>query len=151
MGGPAKNKPEYLPALKARCKALGVAANATFTGIRNDIPMLMAASDVLALPTCTAEPFGRTVIEAMAARCPVVATAAGGPLDTMIDGETGYLVPTDDPAALAEAIIRLLADRDAARKLGEQGRARAYKAFSLDRHTTEMAALFEDVVAEATR
>ena len=68
--------------------------------IRSDIPALLAASNVVVLPTCTAEPFGRTVVEAMAAARPVVATAAGGPLDTVVDSETGVLVWPDDAGAL---------------------------------------------------
>ncbi len=147
VGRPAVNKPDYGPALQQRCREMGIEGSVIFTGPRSDVPVLLAASDVLVLPTATAEPFGRTVVEAMAAGCPVVATAAGGPLDTVVDSETGWLVPTEDPGALAEKVIDLLSEPERAREMGKRGRARAYERFDLTRVVTDMAALFEEVVA----
>lgn len=148
VGGAAINKPEYATRLKARCDELGVGGAVTFTGIRKDVPAILAASNVLVLPSATPEPFGRTVVEAMAACCPVVATAAGGPLDIVVDGETGRLVPPNDPKALAEKINDLLDHPDEARAMGERGRQRAHERFSLDRLVRDMTGLFEEVVAE---
>ena len=148
VGAAAVNKPEYEVALKSRCRELQIFENVVFTGIRGDVPQILAASDVLVLPTKTAEPYGRTVIEAMAAGCPVVATARGGPLDTVSEGQTGLLVPPDDAEAMADKINMLLSDRDAARRMGEQGRRRARAHFSLERSVLEMAVLFEEVMQE---
>jgi len=147
VGGPAVNKPAYGPGLEARCRELGISDNVHFTGIRDDVPAVLAASTVLVLPTVTPEPFGLTVVEAMAAGCPVVATAAGGPLDTVLDGKTGWLARPDDPKDLAEKIVRILGDPARARAMGERGRARAFEVFSIEREAREMAALFEDVYA----
>ncbi|MCX5757816.1 MAG: glycosyltransferase [Candidatus Hydrogenedentes bacterium] len=144
VGGPALNKPEYAPMLRRRCEELGVAKQALFTGVRSDIPAVLAASNVLVLPSATPEPFGRTVVEAMAARCPVVATAAGGPLETVADGETGYLVAANDPAAIAGKVNAVLDDPSAARVMGEKGRARAYEHFSLTRLVREVGDLLEE-------
>lgn len=144
VGAPALKKPDYYANLLARCKETGIEDFITFTGPRCDIPAVLAASDVLVLPTVTPEPFGRTVVEAMAARCPVVATAAGGPLETVVDGETGLLVPPDDPEALAEAVLALLDNPARARSMGEKGRQRAFEQFSLDRLVNDMAGLFEE-------
>lgn len=148
VGGPAVNKPEYAEACKSQAAALGVSEAVRFMGVRQDIPLLMAAADVLVLPTCTAEPFGRTVVEAMAAGCPVVATAAGGPLDTVADG---FLVPPNDSEALAEKIVAVLRDPALAARMGTAGRIRAKTLFSLERHVERMTALFEEVAAEGRR
>ena len=144
VGGPAVNKPEYEREIKARCRDLGVEEAVIFTGIRKDVPGILAASNVLVLPSVTPEPFGRTVIEAMAAQCPVVATAAGGPLDTVVDGETGWLVEPGDAPALAEKVCQLLERPEEARRMGQRGRQRAIARFSLDRLLRDMAALFEE-------
>jgi glycosyltransferase involved in cell wall biosynthesis len=96
---------------------------------------------MLVLPSVTPEPFGRTVVEAMAAGCPPVATAAGGPLESVEDGLSGLLVPPDDAEALAGAISRLLADPALARQLGRAGRRRALEHFSLQTMTTTMSTL----------
>jgi len=145
VGGPAVNKPDYAPGLAARCRVLGVADRVRFTGIRADVPAVLAASTVLVLPTVSPEPFGLTVVEAMAAGRPVVATAAGGPLDTVVDGVTGWLAEPANPGDLAEKIVRVLRDPEQARAMGNQGRRRAFELFSIDRETREMAAIFEEV------
>lgn len=141
IGGPAVNKPEYLPSLEARCQALGIADRVDFMGIRQDIPELLRQAALLVLPSVTPEPFGRTVVEAMAAGCPPVATAAGGPLESVEDGVSGVLVPPDDAGALAHAINGLLADPARARQLGCAGRQRALDFFSLETMTATMTAL----------
>ena len=148
VGGVAVNKPAYAQDLRQRCEDLGIAGNVHFTGIRDDVPAVLAASSVLVLPTATPEPFGLTVPEAMAAGCPVVATAAGGPLDTVVDGETGYLVAPNDPAALAEKVCAVLADPARARAMGESGRRRAARLFSIERVAREMGELFAETAAE---
>lgn len=149
VGGAAVNKPEYAEQLKARCVALGIEGRVTFTGIRTDIPAVLAASSLLVLPTVTPEPFGRTVVEAMAAGKPVVATAAGGPRETVEDGETGYLAPPGDAAALAECIVAILTDSALRERMGRKGRERALEKFALTRLVRDMTGLFEDVAKEA--
>lgn len=141
IGGPAVNKPDYLPGLQVRCGALGIAERVEFMGIRHDIPDLLRQAALLVLPSVTPEPFGRTVVEAMAAGCPPVATAAGGPLESVEDGVSGLLVMPDDPTALAEAIKGLLADPVRARRLGCAGRQRALDYFSLETMTETMTRL----------
>ncbi len=144
VGGVAVNKPDYGPGLKARCHELGIEEHVRFTGIRRDIPEILAATDILALPTVTPEPFGLTVIEAMAAGRPVVATAAGGPLDTVIDGETGLLTAPGDAADLAGKLGWLLARPEEARAMGRRGRERAFTCFAMDRVAREVAAVLEE-------
>ena len=147
VGAPAANKPEYERRLRARCMELGIEDNVLFTGIRRDIPDVLAASSVLVLPSATPEPFGLTVVEAMAAGCPVVATAAGGPLESVLDGGTGWLVPPNDSEAIAERVCRILEHPGDAQEMGQRGRERARKCFAVERYAQEMAALLEEVAS----
>lgn len=150
-GAPAVNKPEYYAGLVERCTELGIADRVHFLGRRDDVPAIMAASDVLALPSVTPEPFGLTVVEAMAAGCPVVATAAGGPLDSVADGTTGLLARPSDPRDLAAKINEVLADPERARVMGAAGRARARELFSTEHEVREMAAVIEEAAGRAAR
>ena len=145
VGAPAVNKPEYAEELQTRCMELGIQDAVSFTGPREDVPNLLAAARMLVLPTATAEPFGRTLVEAMAAGVPVVATDAGGPLEIVLDGKTGHLVPTEDAESLAERVNELLADPEHARAMGEAGRHRAESHFNIERVAEAMAAIFEEL------
>jgi glycosyltransferase involved in cell wall biosynthesis len=102
------------------------------TGARDDVPELLASFDVFAFPSLF-EGLCLAVIEAQAAGVPVVATPVGGIRETVVDGETGLLVPPRDPAALAAAIRRLLDDPDLARRLADEARRRVRKRYSEER------------------
>jgi len=84
-----------------------------------------SASRIVVVPSVWHEPFGLVAVEAMAASRPVVASRTGGLADIIVDGETGLLVPPNDPAALADAIARLLAEPDTRARMGAAGRLRA--------------------------
>ena len=101
-------------------------------GARDDVPELLASFDVFAFPSLF-EGLCLAVIEAQAAGVPVVATPVGGIRETVVDGETGLLVPPRDPAALAVAIRRLLDDPDLARRLAEEARRRVRETYSEQR------------------
>lgn len=144
VGGPAVNKPEYLPGLQSRCTELGIAARVIFTGPRMDVPEILRMATLLVLPSVDPEPFGRTLVEAMAAGCPPIATAAGGPLEIIEEGVNGVLVAPGDATALAAAIHDLLANPDRARAMGKAGRNRATTRFSLDRMVEEMSLILKN-------
>jgi len=101
---------------------------------------VMASLDVLVQPS-RRETFGRTLIEAMAARKPVIASRVGGMPEVVADDESGLLVPEEDPQSLAAAIIRLLEDPSRARRMGEAGRRRVEQLFSLECRTTAVASI----------
>ncbi|MGV9574416.1 glycosyltransferase, partial [Streptomyces nigra] len=79
------------------------------------------------------EPFGIVPVEAMACRAPILATAVGGQLDTVVDGMTGELVPADDDYDISAAVRRLLADPDRLARYGAQGRRRVLSRYTWDR------------------
>jgi len=119
-------------ALAAQIGALGLEDSVALLGFRADAPALMAAADVFVLPSL-AEPFGLVLLEAMALGRPVAATRAGGPLEIVVDGETGFLVPPSSPDALAEALNKLIADPALARQMGENGQARFQAQFTVSK------------------
>ncbi|MFD2183541.1 glycosyltransferase family 4 protein [Rhodoplanes azumiensis] len=100
---------DYAAELRAQADRLGVADRVRFLGHRADVPLLMQAVDVMVHPSVAPEPFGRTLVEAMASRVPVIATAAGAAPDILDHGACGTLVPPGDPAALAVALRTALA------------------------------------------
>ncbi len=111
----------YEQALQARVQELGLAGRTRFLGSIADMPAFYRACDVVCVPS-RAEPFGRTVIEAMAVGTPVVATAVGGIREIVRPEENGLLVPYGDHAALASALDRLLGDADLRARLVETAR-----------------------------
>ncbi len=133
-------------ALAAQIKALGLENRAALLGFRSDAAALMAAADVFVLPSL-AEPFGLVLLEAMALGRPVVATRAGGPLEIVADGETGFLVPPSSPEALADALTRLLSSPPLCRRLGENGQARYQSRFTASRMAGATLSVYRSVYA----
>ncbi|HET7904913.1 MAG TPA: glycosyltransferase [Candidatus Eisenbacteria bacterium] len=119
-------------------------ANVHFLGLRLDTPEILAAADVYANSSLY-EGMSNTILEAMACRKPVVATAVGGTPDLVTEGVEGFLVPPRDPAALAERIARLLEDRETARLLGERGRARVERDHSFAAMIARNAEIYESL------
>jgi glycosyltransferase involved in cell wall biosynthesis len=128
--------------LRAELERLGEGLPVTFTGPRHDIPDLLASFDVFAFPS-RFEGLCLAVIEAQAAGVPVVATPVGGVVETVLDGETGLLVPIDDAPALAAAIRRLLDDPELARRLAGEARRRVFERYSEARMVEETLRLYE--------
>jgi glycosyltransferase involved in cell wall biosynthesis len=126
---------EYVKAVRARVEELGLNDCCHFLGWRSDVPDVLRASDALVVAS-DQEPFGRTVVEAMATGLPVVATRCGGPEEIIVDGETGFLVPVGDARAMADAVLAVLKDPDLARRLGKAGRRRAQACFSLQAYAS---------------
>jgi glycosyltransferase involved in cell wall biosynthesis len=133
-------------ALRALAQRLGVSARVRFLGWREDTAALMAAADIVAVPS-RHEPLGNVVIEAWAQERPVVAAASRGPAALIRDGETGLLVAPEDASALADAIGALLKDAALAKRLAEGGR-RAYEAaFTEEKVVTRWLELFYQIAA----
>jgi glycosyltransferase involved in cell wall biosynthesis len=113
----------------------------SFLGYQAAVAPLYATADVVAIPS-RQEGQGMVALEAMAARRPVVASAVGGLPETVLDGETGRLVPPEDPAALSEALRQLYTDAALRRRMGENGRVRVEQEFSAARMTRQIEAAY---------
>jgi glycosyltransferase involved in cell wall biosynthesis len=133
--------------LEAEARDLGVAGRCIFLGQRADVPALLAAADLFVLPSLF-EGLPVSVLEAMAAERPVVATAIGGTDEAITSEESGLLVPPRDPAALASAIRRLQADPPFARSLAAAARARVEREFSSEATARNVMRVYDDVLAE---
>ena len=121
----------------------GMGGRVIFTGWREDTVRLMAAFDILVQASSTfPEGFGLTVAEAMAMGKPVVVTDIPGPSEISMHGVTGYTVPPKNPAEMAKAIGRLLADQKRAAEMGAMGRARIQKEFNLDDTVKKIESLY---------
>jgi glycosyltransferase involved in cell wall biosynthesis len=118
------------PVVEAEVERLGLGRAVRLLGERQDVPALLAGSDVFVLSSAS-EGLPLSVEEAMAAGLPVVASAVGGVPEVVVEGETGFLVPPGDVDRLAAALGRLLADPSLRRRMGASGRARAEALFDL--------------------
>jgi len=112
---------QYFLELRRRVENLQLQENVIFTGYRSDIPDIIDNLDILVHSSVTPEPFGRVILEGMALKKPVIATAHGGPLEIINSGESGILVPPNDIQAMADAIKFLAEDKYAAHRIGESG------------------------------
>jgi len=120
----------YEADLRARAQLPDLAGRVHMLGARDDVPRLLAACDVVVHASVLAEPFGRVLVEAMLARRPIVATAAGGVPEVVSDGETGVLVPPGDAQALGEALDALRRDPARVAALSRRGADHARTRFS---------------------
>jgi glycosyltransferase involved in cell wall biosynthesis len=111
---------------------LGVEDEVQFLGRLSDIPEFLSQIDVFVLPSVS-EACPMAVLEAMAMETPIVATEVGGIPEQIQDGESGWLVPSKDPEALADAVVEAIESRDEAARRAENARQRVLTTFSLER------------------
>jgi glycosyltransferase involved in cell wall biosynthesis len=128
-------------ALRREAEALGLAGHCRFTGARPDVADLLAAVDVVVLPSLS-EGLPFVLLEAMAVGKPVVATRVGGNPEVVEDGTTGLLVPPGDADALGAALARLLDDSAAAAAMGGRGQARVRERFTVRAMIEALEALY---------
>jgi glycosyltransferase involved in cell wall biosynthesis len=127
---------------------LGLGGSVRLLGQRSDIPRLMAAADVFAMPS-VGEPFGLVYAEAMAMELPVVALDSGGTPEVVEHGVTGLLSPPGDATALAANLETLLADPDLRARMGRDGRRRVNQAFTSERMARDIGEVYGQILARA--
>jgi glycosyltransferase involved in cell wall biosynthesis len=122
-------EPEYFAELQGMVRDLKLSERFHFVGGVANVPEHLSSADIFVLPS-RSEGFSNAIIEAMAASLPVVATDVGGNAEAVKDGVSGFVVPPEDSAALAEAICRLLDDPSQARRMGTEGKTLVAEKFT---------------------
>ncbi len=135
----------YLRALKSLALDLGLNGSLRFLGEREDVPEILRAVDILLVPSWE-EPFGRTVVEAMAMAVPVIATDIGGPAEIITHGVDGMLLPPKHPARWARTIHELLGEPDRLAAIGRAGRRTAIDRFTVGAHVTRVLSVYRHVL-----
>jgi glycosyltransferase involved in cell wall biosynthesis len=143
IGDPGR---ELSPRMNALVSELGLEADISFLGFRDDVPSMLADFDVFVLSSLD-EGFPFAAIEAMAAGLPSVMTRCGGPEEVADDGVTGYLVPVADARALADGILKLLSSPELAQRMGRAAREKIVHNFSLTGMLAQYERLYERLVS----
>lgn len=138
---------EERPGLEALARDLGLASVASFAGWIEDAPRLMAACDLIAMPSRW-EGFGLVALEAMSAARPLAASRVSALPEIVMEGKTGLLVPPEDPDALAEAVSYLLADPARAAAMGRAGYERLVHDFSVEKMVRATLDVYDAVVGQ---
>jgi glycosyltransferase involved in cell wall biosynthesis len=133
-------------ALRSMAISLGLSERVRFLGMREDVPHLIAGSQLYLLISHW-EGFPRSILEALRGGLPVVATDVGGVREAVIDGDTGFLIPEDDDTLLADRLRRLLEDPALRATMGRAARNHYEAHFTFDRLVRESLALYESVLS----
>ena len=132
------------PLVEHCARQLGIAEHCHFLGHRRDVAAVLARARIAVSPS-HAEGISNAILEAMAARLPIVATAVGGTPEIVRDGENGFLVPPGAPAALAPRLLELLDDAPLCARMGARGRRIVEREFSVEQMRASYDALYEDL------
>lgn len=141
---------EYAQSLHQQVAKLGLEERVRFLGFRSDVVQLMSACDVVAHTSTAPEPFGRVVVEAMLCGRPVIAAKAGGVVELVEHGRTGWLVPAGEPTLLAEAIAICKEQPDVTATVAHQARDTASQRFHMNTINQQIAQLLESIAVQKT-
>jgi glycosyltransferase involved in cell wall biosynthesis len=140
-------KPGEAEALRAAAARAGVAGRVRLVGAADDMPAAYLAADLVVAPSVRPESFGRSVAEAGAMARPVLASPLGGPEETVIHGETGWLVAAGDPLAWARGVdLALATPLETRRRMGAAARRRVERDYSLDAMAAATFAIYRRVL-----
>jgi glycosyltransferase involved in cell wall biosynthesis len=140
-------EPSYLRECRERAAELGIERKITFTGYQDRVSQILNETDVFVLPSLF-EAFPRSLIEAMGAGKPVIATNVGGCPEAVTDGVSGFIVPPGDPKALAQKLHLLARDNELRNTLGNAARKRAEELFSIQQHIGKTQELYCELLGE---
>lgn len=143
LGGPLFGENAYEQSLRDKARAMKIEDRVHFLGHRGDVPRVMSVMDAVVHPSVDPEPFGRTLVEAMLCRIPIVAARAGAVPEILDEGRTGLLVPPSDPAALASSLRQIMAGDVALSAMIDRAEVRARQLYTASR----MVAAIRDVTA----
>lgn len=134
---------DYELELRRTVQERGLEAVVEFTGFREDVAGVIRSLDILVHASTVGEPFGQVIVQGMACGKPVIATNGGGVPETVVDGETGLLVPMNDAPSMAEAICSLLADEERAREMGARGHRRVAQHFTIQQSVEKLMNIYD--------
>jgi glycosyltransferase involved in cell wall biosynthesis len=135
--------------MEEQCQEMGLTGSFIFTGWREDVEHLLGILDVLVLPSLN-EAVGRIILEAAAYGVPAIATRVGGVPEIVKDQETGILVPPQDAAEIAKALIELLTDREKRERLGQAAREKVNAKFSAAEMVRSITNLYLELTCNET-
>lgn len=145
-GAPLFGENLVLEKLVTLAEDLGINQRVKFLGFCDDVPALMQLCDVIVHPSTLAEPFGRTIVEAMLAAKPVIASRVGGIVEILDDCETGYLVPPADVPALAKTLSRCLENPSESGTIAKQAQKTARDRFGMEKMHRSISAVLNEVL-----
>lgn len=148
VGVPEANTRDYAQGLVELAHELNLDGVVTFAGFRSDVPRLLRALDVTVHPSTSPEPFGRDIIESMAAGTVVVGTDAGAVPEIIEDGVTGMIVPPSDADAMARAIAYVLDHPQEAETWRRAARKNVERRFSLERYVNGVERVYEELLGD---
>ncbi|PZV18479.1 MAG: glycosyltransferase family 1 protein [Leptolyngbya sp.] len=138
----------FVAQLHQQVEQLGLGDRVRFLGFRSDVPQLMTMCDLIAHTSTAPEPFGRVIVEAMLCGTPIVAAAAGGVIELIEHGKTGWLSPPGDVLKLADIIQQCHSQPGQAIAIAHQAQQSASQRFNLDTTNQQIAQLLQQVVSD---
>ncbi|MSN27153.1 MAG: glycosyltransferase [Geobacter sp.] len=149
VGGHAAEDEEYLESIKNISRSSEVGLRLKYLGFRNDVPDLLKIFDVFIHASITPEPFGMVLLEAMFNKVPVIATNLGGPVEILVNGDCGILVPPRNEKAIVEGVEKYLDDPQFRSEMVNRAYKRVIDEFDLRKTVNLIDDLFQDVVSRA--
>ncbi|MCK5092659.1 MAG: glycosyltransferase family 4 protein [Gammaproteobacteria bacterium] len=137
---------DYVEQLHEIREKLGLTDNIIFTGFQENVADYMNAMDIVIHSSIDPEPFGIVLVEAMALKKPLIATKIGAPLEIVVNGDTGLLVPPNDPDSLAEAVIYILENPDLAQAMVTKAYDRLHDKFILSKNSDQIQAVYHNLL-----
>ena len=138
IGATTPQDQPYMDRLNALITEAGIAGNVRFTGYQKDIPSLVNMLQFVIHASIQPEPFGMVVLEAMAQRKAVVGSRAGGVVEMVVEGETGYTFDPGNSTELADRVVTLLNDPGRASAMGQRGYQRLMTHFTLQQYMSQI-------------
>ena len=151
LAGP-ENDRKFSRRLQQRVQELGLEDHVRFIGTCTDMPAACELASVVVAPSLRPEPFGRTLVEAQMMGCPVIGTAQGAMMETILPGETGLVVPPDDADALADALKSVLeTDEEALDWLSEKARTHAVAHYTTSLMQSRTLGVYDELLGTRLR
>ncbi|MDM8520985.1 glycosyltransferase family 4 protein [Anaerolineales bacterium HSG6] len=144
IGGTPTLRQTYKQQLKQMIYDYNLQESFRFLGLRQDIPDILSALDLLVLPS-RSESFGRVLVEASAVGIPIIGTNSGGIPEIIDHSVTGFVVPPNRPEILAQAMITLLQNKAVATKMGQKGKERVKSYFTIDKYTNDIENIYHNL------